>query len=124
MLVTALLTISSTVAAAKEAAETRGPGAAGAPLAAGLAAVRDLRAKLASMAAAPSSAGSKDPVLQAGAVYEIDLRLALKESQFEDALALTHGIRLEALADDGTVVAGQPVKTPVTRACCSTVKYA
>ena len=37
----------------------------------------------------------------------------MKESQFEDALVLTHGIRLEALADDGTVVTGQPVKLSV-----------
>ena len=120
VLVTALQTISSAVAAAKEAVETRGPGAAAAPLAAGLAAVRDLRGKLASLFPAESkdsalqaSAGSKDPTLPAGARYEIDLRLALKESQFENALALTHGIRLEALADDGTVVAGQPVKLSV-----------
>ena len=35
---------------------------------------------------------------------------ALKESQFNDALLLTHGIRLEALADDGTVTAGQRVR--------------
>ncbi len=110
-LVTALQTINSAVAAAKEAVETRGPGAAAAPLAAGLAAVRDLRARLAPTTS--SASASKDPALQAGASYEIDRRLALKESQFEDALALTHGIRLEALADDGTVVAGQPVKLTV-----------
>jgi LmbE family N-acetylglucosaminyl deacetylase len=112
-LVTALQGIGFSVAAAKAAVETKGPGAGAAPLAAGLAAVRELRARLSSMAGVASSAGSKDPALQDGARYEIDLRLALKESQFEDALLLTHGIRLEALADDGTVVTGQPVKLTV-----------
>ncbi len=104
VLVTALQGIGSSVVAAKEAVETRGPGAAAAPLASGLAAVRDLRAKLAPMT------GSKDSTLQDDVRYEIDVRLAWKESQFQEALLLTHGIRLEALADDGTVVVGQPVK--------------
>jgi LmbE family N-acetylglucosaminyl deacetylase len=87
VLVAALQTISSSVAVAKETVETRGPGAAAAPLAAGLAAVRDRRAKLASLFPAGSkdpalqaSAGSEDPALSADARYEIDLRLALKES--------------------------------------------
>ncbi len=97
-LVTALQGISSNVEAAKQAVETRGPGAAAAPLIQGLAAVRSLRASL------PAT------VPQPDARYEIDFRLALKESQFQEALLLTHGIRVEALADDGTVVVGQQVK--------------
>jgi len=105
-LVIALQTISSSVDAAKQAIEARGPAAAAAPLAQGLAAVRGLRASL---------AGSKDTTAPTGGIqpdarYEIDLRLALKESQFQEALLLTHGIRLEALADDGTVTVGQQVK--------------
>ena len=107
-LVGALQAIGANVVAASEAVDTRGPGAAAAPLAAGLAAVRDLRAKIA--ATAGLTAGSKDLALQDAARYEIDLRLALKESQFRDALLLTHGIRLEALANDGTVVAGQAIR--------------
>jgi LmbE family N-acetylglucosaminyl deacetylase len=95
-LVAALQVISASVTAAKQAVETGGPGAAAAPLAAGLAAVRRLRGTLGDL---------PDP-----ARYEIDLRLALKERQFADALLLTHGIRLEALADDGNVVVGQRVK--------------
>ena len=79
-----------------------GPGAGAAPLAAGLAAVRDLRARLGALG------------LCGLARYEIDSRLDQKESQFEEALLLTHGIRLEALADDGTVVAGQHVKVTLT----------
>ena len=95
-LVTALQAVSASVNAAKQAVETGGPAAAAAPLAAGLTAVRGLRRTL--------------TALQDSARYEIDLRLALKESQFADALLLTHGIRLEALADDGTVAVGQRVK--------------
>jgi LmbE family N-acetylglucosaminyl deacetylase len=101
-LVNALKGIASNVASATEAIETRGPGAAAAPLAEGLRAVRDLRGQLTAIGVADD------------ARYEIERRLALKTSQFEDALVLTHGIRLEALADDGTVVAGQHVKVSVT----------
>ena len=97
-LVAALQAIASSVTAATEAVEKGGPAAVAAPVAAGLTAVRDLRAKLAGMG------------LSAEARDEIDHRLALKATQFEEALVLTHGIRLEALADDGTVVVGQPLK--------------
>jgi LmbE family N-acetylglucosaminyl deacetylase len=113
-LVSALQAITSSVDAAKQAIEAQGPAAAAAPLIQGLAAVRSLRASLVGSTNA-SVAASKDPApssagLQPDARYEIDLRLALKESQFQEALLLTHGIRLEALADDGTVVVGQQVK--------------
>ena len=105
-LVIALQAISSSVDAAKQAVDSRGLAAAAAPLIQGLGAVRSLRA---------SFSESKDPAPQGAAIqpdarYEIDMRLALKESQFQEALLLTHGIRLEALADDGTVVVGQQVK--------------
>jgi LmbE family N-acetylglucosaminyl deacetylase len=103
-LVDALKTIAADVDAATLAVEAQGPGGAAASLAAGLTAVRDLRAKLAALG------------LSDDARYEIDRRLALKASQFEDALVLTHGIRLEALADDGTVVAGQRVKVSLIAA--------
>jgi LmbE family N-acetylglucosaminyl deacetylase len=74
------------------------PEAAAAPLVRGLGSLRALREKL------------KTLTLDDTARYEIDFRLAQKEPQFEEALLLTHGIRVEALADDGTVVAGQRVK--------------
>ena len=48
--------------------------------------------------------------LSDAARFEIDFRLAPKERQFQDALLLTHGIRVEVLADDGVVVPGQPIK--------------
>jgi hypothetical protein len=41
--------------------------------------------------------------------WEIDFRLAQKETQFEQALRLAQGIRLEALSDDGVVTPGQTV---------------
>jgi LmbE family N-acetylglucosaminyl deacetylase len=110
-LVIALQAIAANVEQAKQAAETRGPAAAAAPLIQGLTALRSLRALVA--AGSSSAAGSKDATLQqlsADARFEIDFRLAQKKSQFEEALLLTHGIRLEALADDGTVVVGQNVK--------------
>jgi hypothetical protein len=93
----ALQAIVGSVEQARQAAETRGPAATAAPLIQGLTALRSLRASLKGQ-------------LSADALYEIDFRLAQKEPQFEEALLLTHGIRLEALADDGTVVVGQSVK--------------
>jgi LmbE family N-acetylglucosaminyl deacetylase len=100
-LTASLQTIGASVAAATAAVTTNGPSAAAAPLAAGLTAVRDLHAKLPTL-------GLSDP-----ARYEIEFRLAQKEEQFEAALVLTHGIRVEALANDGTVVVGQAVKLSI-----------
>jgi hypothetical protein len=81
---------------------TGGQSAASAPLAAGLEAVRGLRGAIAGMG------------LDDSARYEIDFRLAQKEAQFQQALALSQGLRLEVLADDGLVVAGQPLRVTVT----------
>ncbi len=71
------------------------------PLQDGLLAVRVLRRELRSMA-----------IDEAGK-YEIDFRLRQKEGEFQQAIALAHGIKIEALADDGVVVPGQPVKVNV-----------
>ena len=65
------------------------------PVVAGLGAVRRLRSDLDAWR------------LTEDATWEIDYRLAAKERQFEQAVVLAHGIRLEALADDGVVTAGQ-----------------
>ncbi len=100
-LTSGLAAIAEAVTAATRALESGGPGAAAPPLARGLGAVRALRARL------------KELTMDPEARYEVDFRLAQKEPQFEDALLLTHGIRVEALADDGTVVPGQPVKLTV-----------
>jgi LmbE family N-acetylglucosaminyl deacetylase len=69
-----------------------------APIEAGLAAVRTLRANLASL-------GLNDT-----ARYEIDFRLKQKEHDYEDAVLAAHGVTFEAIADDGLVVPGQPLK--------------
>jgi LmbE family N-acetylglucosaminyl deacetylase len=45
--------------------------------------------------------------------YEIDFRLRQKEGEFQQAIVLAHGIKIEALADDGIVVPGQQVKVNV-----------
>src|SRR5262249_19837026 len=45
--------------------------------------------------------------------YEIDFRLAQKERNYEDAVIAAHGLTFEAIADDGLIVAGQPIKVSV-----------
>ena len=75
-----------------------------APLAAGLKAVRALRADLGTLG------------LNDAGRYEIDFRLAQKEPQFEQALVLAADVRLEAVADDDLVIAGQPVDVRVIAA--------
>jgi len=99
-LTTGLAEIARHVSAADEQAAAGGPSAAAAPLASGLRAVRALRSQLAA-----GSMGIPDD-----ARYDIDARLERKERQFVDALLTAGGVRLEALSDDGLVVAGQAVK--------------
>jgi LmbE family N-acetylglucosaminyl deacetylase len=76
---------------------SNGSAAAAPPLVRGLASVRALRGRLASL-------GLSDT-----ARYEIDFRLAQKEDQFQQAIVLAYGMRFEVLADDGVVMRGQPV---------------
>ncbi|MBA3888517.1 MAG: PIG-L family deacetylase, partial [Acidobacteria bacterium] len=99
---TALGTIAGHVEAAARAVSTGGQASAAAPLAAGLEALCGLRGSLAGMG------------LDEASRFEIDFRLAQKEEQFQQALALSQGLRLEALADDGLVVGGQPVRVTIT----------
>lgn len=103
-LTNALSTIATRVADARTAVLSKGEASAIAPLAAGLAAVRTLRADLKGMG-----------LPEAGA-YEIDVRLAQKEQQFTAALVLAADVRLEAIGNDGLVVAGQPVQVQVIAA--------
>jgi hypothetical protein len=72
-----------------------------APVEAGLASLRALRAKL-------SSLGLND-----SARYEIDFRLKTKERDYEDAVLAAHGVTFDAVADDGLVIGGQPVKLSI-----------
>ena len=71
------------------------------PILAGLKAVHGLRAQLGSLG------------LDEDARFEIDFRLEAKEREFEEAAILAHGLRLEALANDGLVTPGQPVTISV-----------
>ncbi len=94
-------------AAASEAraAFAKGGGTATVPaLLRGLTAVRELRTMLASMAVAEQ------------ARYEIDHRLKLKDAQFGEALLLAADVRLEAIARDGLVVAGESVQVDLLAA--------
>ena len=72
--------------------------ATAAPVESGLAAVRALRAQLSSMP------------LGDLARYEIDFRLEIKERDYQDAVLAAHGVSFDAVADDGLIVGGQPVK--------------
>lgn len=89
--------ISAAVAEARQAMAAGGENATVAPLTRGLKALRDVRAWLASSS------------LTESAKYEIEFRLAPKEPQFARALMFATDVRLEAIARDGLVVAGQPL---------------
>jgi LmbE family N-acetylglucosaminyl deacetylase len=78
-----------------DAGDDRGTAA---PIAAGLAAVRGLRAQLGSMR------------LSESARYEIDYRLQIKERDYQDAVIAANGLSFDAVADDGLVIGGQPVR--------------
>jgi LmbE family N-acetylglucosaminyl deacetylase len=93
----ALDRIGAAVADARKALSAGGEAATVVPLTAGLKALRDARASLAAM---------NLPEL---ARYEIDFRLAQKEPQFAQALLLAADVRIDAIARDGLVVAGQPL---------------
>ena len=45
-----------------------------------------------------------------GGRFEIEFRLRQKEREFQQAIVLANSVRVEALADDGVVVPGQPVR--------------
>ena len=64
----------------------------------GLGAVRTLRAGLGSMG------------LTDGGKYEIDFRLGQKEQQYQQAIILAQGLRIDAIADDGIVMGNQPIR--------------
>ncbi len=89
--------VGAAVADARQAMAARGESATVAPLTRGLKALRDVRSWLASSSLSDS------------AKYEIDFRLAQKEPQFAKALMLAADVRIDAIARDGLVVAGQPL---------------
>jgi LmbE family N-acetylglucosaminyl deacetylase len=71
------------------------------PLLDGLSAVRALRRQVRGMSIDDSGR------------FEIDFRLRQKEREFQQAITLANGIKVEALAADGIVVPGQQVKVNV-----------
>jgi LmbE family N-acetylglucosaminyl deacetylase len=96
-----LTAIATAVYDAQKRFEAIGDEATLQPLLTGLRAVRALRAQLAKLP------------LDQTARFEIDFRLRQKEREFQQAIPLANGVRLEALADDGVVVPGQPVQVSV-----------
>ncbi|MFN8058433.1 MAG: PIG-L family deacetylase [Vicinamibacterales bacterium] len=100
-LVKGLQTIDTRAKAAQAAFTSGDRKAVPAHVAAGLTAVRGLRASLGSLG------------LDESARFEIDFKLREEEKDFERALLSSRGVRTEALADDGLVMAGQKVKVTV-----------
>jgi LmbE family N-acetylglucosaminyl deacetylase len=94
---TGLAAVAREVERAQKALDGQDVAAAEAPLSAGLAAVRALIRQLGGLG------------IDEAAAYEIGLRLRAKEHEFERAILLAHGLRVDVLADDGLVVAGQPI---------------
>ncbi len=93
-----LAAVAAQADSAQKVFRSQGPEAAREPIVAGLGAVRALRSRLGSLG------------LDEGARYEIDTRLKLKEDQFQRAAVLAQGVRIDVLADDGVVFAGQPLR--------------
>ncbi|HXW03862.1 MAG TPA: PIG-L family deacetylase [Vicinamibacterales bacterium] len=100
-LVSALQAIAAAIDRAERAIDGGGPPAATPGLAESLGRIRTLRTGLSAMD------------LSDAARFEIDFRLDQKERQAERALVIAYGLRLEALANDGVVTVGQPVRLSI-----------
>jgi LmbE family N-acetylglucosaminyl deacetylase len=100
-LVTGLRAIADHVTAAQKTFDAGDPFAAAPSILAGLNAVRSIRQQLGGME------------LSREARFNIDERLKTKEDQFNEAAVLAHGLRVEALADDGLVVPGQELRVSI-----------
>ena len=100
-LTAALSAVASAVDLAQKKFDTEGASAALQPLLTGLRGVRVARAQLRALA------------VDEAARFEIEFRLRQKEREFQQAILLAGRIRVEALADDGVVTPGQPVKMSV-----------
>jgi LmbE family N-acetylglucosaminyl deacetylase len=96
-----LAAVSEQAMRAQHAFDTGDDAGAAAPVEAGLTALRALRSQLASMGLSDSDR------------YELEFRLNLKDRDYQDAVLAAHGLAFDAVADDGLVVAGQPVKLTV-----------
>ncbi len=100
-LVSGIGVIAADAKAARNAFDSGNDAATAQPIEAGLAAIRSLRGQLAGMG------------LDDSARYEIDFRLGIKERDYQDAVLAAHGLSFDAVADDGLVIAGQPVKLSI-----------
>ena len=100
-LTAAMAAMAADARAARTAFDSGNDAATRQPIEAGLAAIRSLRAQLSSMG------------LDDAARYEIDFRLRIKERDYEDAVLAAQGLTFDAVADDGLVIAGQPVKLSI-----------
>ena len=107
-----LSSIATAVQNAQKRFDTESDEATLQPLLTGLHAVRALRAGLKTIS-----------VDEAGRA-EIDFRLRQKEQEFQQAVLLANSVRVEALADDGVVVPGQPVQVAVLIANRGTAEVA
>src|SRR5262249_15252885 len=96
-----LAAIAGAVQLAQRRYDTENDDATVVPLLTGLRAVRALRSQL---AAIPLDENSR---------FEIRTRLIQKEREFQQAILAADSIRIEALADDGVVVPGQPLAVSV-----------
>jgi len=96
-LVSGLATITEQAQKAKQFFATGNDSDTVTPIAAGLAALRALRAGLGSMG------------LNDNARYEIDFRLKNEEGDWEKALLAAHSLTFNVIANDGLVIAGQPI---------------
>jgi hypothetical protein len=100
-LIAGIASIAGDARLARNAFDSGNDAGTAAPIEAGLTAIRNLRAQLATM------------TLDDLARYEIDFRLRIKERDYEDAVLAAHGLSFDAVADDGLVVKGQPVKLSI-----------
>jgi len=83
---------------ARSAFDSGNDAATAAPIEAGLAAIRALRAQLPSMRLSDSA---RD---------EVDFRLRNKERDYQNAVLAAHALAFDAVADDGLVIGGEGVK--------------
>jgi len=100
-LVSGIAGIAADAKAAQAAFDSGNDAGTAKPIEAGLSAIRALREQLAGME------------LDDLARYEIDFRLGIKERDYQSAVLAAHGLSFDAVADDGLVIAGQPVKLSI-----------
>jgi LmbE family N-acetylglucosaminyl deacetylase len=100
-LTSALSAVAAAVDLAQRKFDTEGVSATVQPLLTGLRGVRAARAQVRALA------------VDELARFDIEFRLRQKEREFQQAILLAGRIRVEALADDGVVTPGQPLKLTV-----------